>query len=139
MDIHSHIYLLIDDTWATSSHFLVLIIATWYQLQTYNMSTSHRNPQLFNDHLIIINLPSLFNAKSFISLFAFQLDTRSKVSTEIYNICILKHRYLGWRPHSYWCRSQARLWWWDSWSWNVRYFELLNFSLNKPFNKNQFM
>ena len=46
MDIHQHIYLLINDTVYTPSHFTVLIIATWYPLRTYTMSTSHRNPQM---------------------------------------------------------------------------------------------
>ena len=52
-DIHQHIYLLINDTQAPSSHFPVLIIATWYPLRTYTMSNSHRNPQLLKPFKIV--------------------------------------------------------------------------------------
>ena len=52
MDIHSHLYLLINDTWAPFLHLTVLITAMWYPLWTYTMSTVHRNPQLYIVNLI---------------------------------------------------------------------------------------
>ena len=46
MDIHSHLYLLINDTQAPFLHLTVLITAMWYPLRTYTLTTSHRNPKL---------------------------------------------------------------------------------------------